>query len=106
MLLLASFILAAGMTEGVTLTGINPLTAWDRFSGENSSHFLCKALFEGVQYLLYSVSAASCFFCWLLSGSPTTEARMIRDISMIGRQGTIEDDELVDINERKRSNLS
>ena len=27
---------------------------------------------------------------------------MIRDISMIGRQGTIDDDRLVDINERKK----
>ena len=75
------------MKEGVTLTAVSPLATWDRFGGETFS-----ASGSPVSHFLQKHS---------LSGRPTTEARMIRDISIqSGNQRTIDDDGMVDINQK------
>ena len=79
------------MKEGVTLTAVNPLAAWDRFSGETLL-FKFLSLGSPVSYSLQGLSH---------SGSQATEERMISDISMqSGSQRTIDDDGLVDINQK------
>ena len=83
------------MKEGVTLTAVNPLAAWDRFSGETLlfKFGLFLSLGSPVSYSLQGLSH---------SGSQATEERMISDISMqSGSQRTIDDDGLVDIDEKR-----
>ena len=80
------------MKEGVTLTAVSPLATWDRFGGETLNLGSFSASGSPVSHFLQKHS---------LSGRPTTEARMIRDISIqSGNQRTIDDDGMVDINQK------